>query len=63
MICYKDMAFCSDGQNCSARIGCDRFFGYEEREKAVKWWGGNDAPVAFMNFAATCKRRKESDAL
>lgn len=62
MIVYRDMAFCSDSDDCRVRVGCERFYGYEEREKAVKWWGGSDVPVMFMSFAASCERRKKSVA-
>lgn len=59
MICYRDMAFCAEGDQCPARVGCDRYFSPEERVSAMKWWGNASVPVAKQTMADTCQRRKE----
>jgi hypothetical protein len=47
MICYKDMTFCaSEVKNHT----CGREFTKEDAEKAEKWWGGKDYPVAYGKF-------------
>ena len=59
MICYRDISFCAEGDTCQVRIGCNRHFSDEEKDKAAKWWGGDDYPVCFAPMAETCERRKE----
>lgn len=57
MISFKDRSFCSS--RCANQT-CPRFFTDELHEAASKWWGGDDAPVAFMDFkAGGCKEWKE----
>lgn len=51
MICYKDMTFCSS--NC-VNTACSRHYGPEQREGAKRWWGSDDAPVAFSDFSDRC---------
>lgn len=51
MICFRDMTFCkSDCINTE----CGRHYGDDDREAAIKWWGGEDAPIAFSDFSKTC---------
>lgn len=59
MICYRDMSFCSDAEACANKEGCDRWFSHEHEEKAKKWWGNDDAPVAVQSFKDTCSSYKE----
>ena len=59
MICYRDISFCAEGDDCPMRDGCPRYFSPEEQVKAEKWWDGADYPVAFMPMEETCERRKE----
>lgn len=59
MICYRDMSFCANSDDCPVRDGCPHYFSPEEQAKATKWWGSTDYPVAFMAMAETCKRRKD----
>lgn len=59
MICYRDMSFCSDSEVCKNANGCSRNFTEEVRQAAIKWWGGEGAPVAFMAFRETCKEFRE----
>lgn len=56
MICFMDMAFCDNAEDCKNRVGCARWFSPEQREAAKKWWGGDHAPVCFMNFIDDCDK-------
>ena len=56
MISYRDMSFCDDADSCPVREGCPRYFSEAEKEKAVKWWGDEGVPVAFMPMAHKCER-------
>jgi len=50
-MCYKDMSFC--GSDCT-KSSCIRHFGVAEEKAAEMWWGGPNAPVAFMDFSGSC---------
>ena len=56
MICYRDMTFCSDAEQCANREDCPRWFSPPEKAKADKWWGAQGAPVAFGSFKDNCNR-------
>ena len=47
MMCYRDTTFCSS-PNCKNE--CGREFTEWDKEGARKWWGGDDAPIAFSEF-------------
>lgn len=49
MICYLDRAFCTRSDSCQ-RKHCERNFNKERQEAARKWWGSDEAPVAFCDF-------------
>jgi len=49
MMCYRDMSFCSDQDQC-ATSKCNRRFTDDDRNKAMNF----DMPVAWMSFKATC---------
>lgn len=51
MMCFRDMTFCS--AECRT-TDCKRNFTLEMAEAAVKWWGREDAPVAFSDFSGNC---------
>lgn len=51
-MCFRDRSYCS--ANCK-NLNCDRNFTDELHEAARKWWGGDNAPVAFMDFSPTCQ--------
>jgi len=53
MICFKDKQFCS---NKTHSPDCDRILTPELIEKARKWWGGDDFPVA---LGPMCAGKKE----
>ena len=54
MMCYRDESFCSAYPDRCANETCHRAFTLIEEEQAAKWWGGKDAPVAFMDFSPGC---------
>jgi hypothetical protein len=56
MMSFRDMSFC--GSDC-VNHECSRHFGEPEKAAAKRWWGGDDAPVAFMDFSANCPDYKE----
>lgn len=49
MMCYKDMVFCAHSKDCSNNK-CHRNFTQEEREKAIKWWGSENFPIAYSDL-------------
>ena len=60
-LCYKDKTFCAS--DC-VNTGCWRNFTDEERENSIKWWGGEDAPIAMADFSKGCDGyRKPRDEL
>lgn len=59
MICYKDKTWC-EFRSCAKFEGCDRAYTQEVHEQAIKWWGGEDAPVAiFTTPPSECYKEKE----
>lgn len=47
MICYLDRTWCAS-PNCKNE--CGRKFTKKDRENAIKWWGGEDFPIAARYF-------------
>lgn len=60
MMCYRDMSFCSDSDKCSTEP-CSRRFTEEDHANAIKWWGGDDYPVAYMSMRNNCEKFKEAE--
>ena len=58
MICFQDRSFCAESDQCD-NDRCGSRWTPELRQQAVKWWGGDDAPVAFMSMKDTCGKFKE----
>jgi hypothetical protein len=58
MISYKDMTFCS--AEC-ANLSCHRNLTEAEREKAIKWWGSEDFPIALSDFSNVCDKYIRSE--
>jgi hypothetical protein len=56
MLCFRDKSFCS--ADCSS-YSCDRKFTNKDKVEAERWWGGEDAPVAFMDFSKDCSDYKK----
>ena len=59
MICYRDMTFCMDAPYCKNRDTCHKYFSPEEKKRAESWM--KDPPVAFSNYADTCKSFEYDD--
>ena len=57
-MCFRDKSYCSDAKRCANHETCPDWFSPQEKEAAFRWMGEN-APVAFMSFAKTCKDFKE----
>ena len=56
MICYNDMTFCMNAEFCANKETCHRWFSHEHMERATKWWGGDDYPLAMSPFKETCDK-------
>lgn len=54
-LCFKDRTFRS--AKCRNDT-CPRQFTDELHEQAREWWGGDGAPVAFMDYSKTCPEYK-----
>ena len=52
MMCYKDMTFCS--AEC-ANFDCERQYTPQIQEKAILWWGNDNAPIALSDFSGNCE--------
>ena len=50
---YKDMTFCE--AKCANQT-CRRNLTEAEREKAIKWWGSEDFPIALSDFSTDCDK-------
>ena len=47
MICYRDKTFCGFYDKCKHGKFCRDALTEEIKEEAVKWWGGQNAPISF----------------
>lgn len=54
-LCFKDKTFCS--AQCKNHH-CHRNWTDDLHHAAVKWWGSEGAPVAFMDYSKTCEEYK-----
>lgn len=52
MLCYR--SFCSAYPTRCSNDECDRAFTASEAARAAKWWGGEGAPVAYMDMSTGC---------
>lgn len=59
MMCFRDMTFCHDAEECKNHKECPRWLSPELKMKAIKWWGGVDYPVAFSSFKSECPKFEE----
>lgn len=50
---YRGKTFCASSPQC-ANTECDRHFGDAARAAARRWWGSDDAPVAFQDYRPEC---------
>lgn len=51
---YRDMTFCAESTCAKFGKGCFRSYTDEVRQRAVKWWGSEDAPVSFFSEKPEC---------
>lgn len=59
MLWYRDRTWCA---HYCGNEECDRNFTDEERERAIKWWGDENVPIAFSNFKTKdCGYIKKND--
>lgn len=59
MMCFRDMAFCSNAEQCMNKGSCLRWFSPSQEAEAKQWWGSDGAPVAFMEFKDCCDNWEE----
>lgn len=52
-MCFKDTTFCSSSEQC-ANHECGRRFTIQDKADAVRWWGSDEAPIAWSSFKDTC---------
>lgn len=53
MICFRDRAYCEAARKMECvNTKCYRFFGPDTQAAAEKWWGGPEAPIAFLIISA-----------
>ena len=53
------MSFCSDADICQNKHDCRSWYSDAEQARAIRWWGNENVPVAFMSLKDTCKDFKE----
>ena len=53
MICFRDQSFCMESKQCGNTECPDRWTP-ELQAAAVRWWGFENAPVAFMPMKDKC---------
>ena len=53
MICYRDMSFCADSDQC-ATVDCFSKLTDEVKQKAEEWWGKPGAPISVISFRDEC---------
>lgn len=58
MICFLDRSFCNP-DTCQGKCSPNRRWTQELKERAEKWWGGKDAPVAFCDYCGTVDKPKD----
>ena len=58
MICFRDQSFCLESKQCG-NTGCHARWTQELSIAAARWWGAEDAPVAFMPMKDKCNEFME----
>lgn len=61
MICFRDMTYCADAEQCKNKEGCFRWFSPKEQAAADKWWGKEGAPIALSEFKGRCAKWESID--
>jgi hypothetical protein len=54
MIHYRDKTFCPFYETCDKQNDCSRPLTPQVKAAAVKWWGGDAAPVAVFTDKPQC---------
>lgn len=58
MMCYKDMTFCEFYIKCNKGGSCYKALTPKIIKDAVKWWGGEDFPIAVFVDKPDCYEEK-----
>ncbi len=59
-MCFRDMTFCSDAEQCSNSLGCHRHYDIHQETAAKAWAKGLPCvPVMFGSFKDTCLLYRE----
>ena len=62
MICFKDRSFCAESAQCG-NTECPSRWNEDLAYSAKRWWGSDNAPVAFQSMKERCGKFMEvSDA-
>ena len=56
---YGDITFCGFYKNCIDGKKCHRAFTPKIKEKAIKWWGNENAPIAYYISKPNCFKEKK----
>ena len=54
MMCYRDRTFCKFYKDCTKGDKCDSILTEKVKQDAVKWWGGEDPPIAVYLSEPLC---------
>jgi hypothetical protein len=54
MLHYRDKTFCPFYETCSKQSDCSRPLTPQVKADAVKWWGGDNAPIAMFGEKPEC---------
>lgn len=56
MLCYKDRTWCPEfiHRDCTHKNTCDRVLTREVQEKAIDWWGDDNAPIRIFSSKPDC---------
>lgn len=58
MMCYRDRTYCTFYETCKDGDGCDRALTPEVVSDAKKWWGNDNAPIAYYGDKPECHKDK-----
>lgn len=62
MMCFRDSTFCPYSDTCNKQASCSRAITPEVKEAAVKWWGGEDYPMAVYTSKPSCHEERSSES-
>lgn len=58
MMCFRDRTYCSP-KTCTGK--CGREFTDKDHKDAVKWWDGEDYPLAIADFCTEHREQQLQD--